>query len=183
MVRSNLQGYEQGRYQSPETVFSPVYPYHTRYCGRDVGQRNQLPDVSGRNNDEEIRRKGPDNRAQGRHPYLKVEGSQQNIEAYQQDKHIPGTSRKIQMIQVLYPVQRTAGRVAGRNLIRRHSSEQCVGPAGRLSGLFLKRLGFLARSDTCCCIMLCQDTSFGDCRIEIGKRDHDKKHNCYNIRK
>ena len=56
MVRQNLQGNEQCCNNASCQIFTPVSQYDTCYCRWYISQRDKLPDVSGRYQNEEVAR-------------------------------------------------------------------------------------------------------------------------------
>ena len=54
MVRQNLQGNEQCCNNASCQIFTPVSQYDTCYCRWYISQRDKLPDMSGRSQNEEV---------------------------------------------------------------------------------------------------------------------------------
>ena len=104
MVGRNLQRHKESRYRSTQQILTAIAKHHTRNGRRNISQGNELPDMTGRYNDEEIGRECPDDSPQSRQPYFEVKGTKQDIEAQEHHKHIPYINRQIQMVQILYPL-------------------------------------------------------------------------------
>ena len=86
MVRHDLQGDEKSRQDTARQQPAPVGEYDARYCGRDIGEGDELPDVSRRNQNEEVGRKSPHDAAQPCQPCRYAEYPQQDLEAQHQDE-------------------------------------------------------------------------------------------------
>ena len=105
MVRQNLQGNEQCCNNASCQIFTPVSQYDTCYCRWYISQRDKLPDVSGRYQDEEIGRECPHDTAQSGQPDRYAEDAQQDVEAEHQhecEAHIVGQE---ELVGFLYPLQ------------------------------------------------------------------------------
>ena len=182
MVRHNLQGHEECRQQSSRQALAPIAKHHTCDGRRNIGQGDELPDVTGRNDDEEVGRECPDDGSEGRHPCPEVESTQQDVEAEQHHEHIPHVGRQVKMIQILDALQQVRRVIAGCHLIGRHPTEDGVCPAGTFAGTFQIFLALLPCTDARHRVMLAQDASFGHCRTKIHKRDDRKHHHGHHIR-
>ena len=169
MVGRNLQRHEQRSDQSTQPIFTSIAKHHTGNGRRNISQSNELPDMSGRNDDKEIGRERPDDSPQTRHPHLEVKGTKQDIEAQEHHKHIPYISRQIQMIQILYPLEQVRRVVTRCHLVSRHPTKNRIGPTGTLTGTFQVFLSLLAGTDTCHRVMLRKNASFGHRRTEVSK--------------
>ena len=181
MVGHNLKRDKQSGHDTSRQQFPPISQYHTGNRGRDISQSHKLPDMSGRNDDEEIRRKGPENGTQCRHPHLEIKSPQQDIKAQQHYKHIPHVGRQKEVIHLLNPAQRIGRVVTGRHLIGRHTAKNRIGPPGPLTCLLQVFTHLTSRTDTGHGIVLCQNASFGHCRKEISKRNDSKKNDDYHV--
>ena len=181
MVSHNLQGHKQGCHNPPSQQLTTISQHHTGNGRRNISQCYKLPDMTGRNDDEEIRRERPDNGPQGRHPHLKIKCTQKDVEAQQHDKYIPHVSRQEQMVHLLNPAQRIGRVIARRHLVGRHSSKNGVCPARTFPRLLQVFTHFTSRTDAGYCIMLSQNSSFIYRRIEIRKRNKGKKHDYHYI--
>ena len=181
MVGHNLQGHKQGRYNPSSQQLTTISQHHTGNGRRNISQCYKLPDMTGRNDNEEIRRERPDNGTQGRHPHLKIKCTQKDVETQQHDKYIPHVSRQEQMIYLLNPAQRIGRVIARRHLVGRHSSKNGVCPARTFPRLLQVFTHFTSRTDAGYCIMLSQNSSFIYRRIEIRKRNKGKKHDYHYI--
>jgi lipoprotein-releasing system permease protein len=68
VVRGDLQGHEQGGEDASPQQFPTIGEHNACYGGRHVGKGDELPDVSGRYQDEEIGRECPHDTAQSGQP-------------------------------------------------------------------------------------------------------------------
>ena len=81
MVGIDLEGGKDGGNEQSPKVFSPVSQHDTGYHRRQIGQSHDLPDMSCRNDDKEVGRECPDDRAQGCQRLSEIESPQQDIES------------------------------------------------------------------------------------------------------
>ena len=68
VVRGDLQGHEQGGEDASPQQFPTIGEHNACYGGRHVGKGDELPDVSCRNQNEEVGREGPHDAAQACQP-------------------------------------------------------------------------------------------------------------------
>ena len=183
MVGRNLQGHKKSSDQCAGQVTAPVDQHQTGNGGRDIGQGDHLPDVSGGNDDEEIGREGPDDGSQCRQPDAEVEGTEQQVEAQQEDEDIANVGRQEQAVDRLHDAERVARRIARSQLVGGHAAEQGIGPAGGFARTFVVVLGFLAGTDACHGIVLRQYAAFRIGREEVGKRDEGEQQDRHSIGK
>ena len=181
MVRAYLQSYEQGCQQCTPQPLATVYQHHAGNGGRNVGQCQHLPDVSGCNDDEEVGRECPQYRTERCHPGPEVEGTQQQIEAQQHDEYIVGVAGDEEPVGPLHPTEHIGRFVAGRHLVGGHTTEQRVGPAGTLAGAFHVLLGFLTGTDAGCMVVLSKHQTLHIGRVEIDKRNDGKQGHRYHV--
>ena len=174
VVRLNLKGDKQGCNDAPQQVFLPVRQHHPGNRRRDIGQRYELPDMPRRNEDKEVGGKGPDHSAQAGQPGRQAERPQQDVEAEHHDERQHHVRRKIELIDILYPLQRLRRIVARRHLVSGHASEDGVRPTGTFARALEVFRGFLPGADSRHRIVLKQNASFDIRRKEIGKRKNDK---------
>ena len=100
MVRVDLKGREDSRDQQSPQVSSPIGQYHTGNHRRQIGQCPDLPDMSGGDDNQEIGRERPDDRAERRQMLSEVESPQQDIESQQVHEHIPHVLWQPQVIGI-----------------------------------------------------------------------------------
>ena len=177
MIGENLQGNKQGCHHTSCQPLLPIYQHHAGNSRRNIGQSHQLPDMTGSNDNEKIRRKGPQYSSQRSQPDFKVEGPQQDIKSEQHDKDIPHIRRQKQMIHLLDKAKGIGRIIAGSHLIGRHSSENTVCPAGALTCFLQILLHFASRTDTGHSIVLSQNSAFGYSREKVKKGYNRKKQN------
>ena len=174
MVGHDLQGDEEGCEYAACQQLAPVGEHDARYCGRDVGKGDELPDVSRRNQNEEVGREGPHDAAQACQPCRYAECPQQDVEAQHQDERQVDVGGQEELVYFLCPLQRY-GRVVGRGyLVGRHSAEKGIGPAGAFACLFVILFGFLSGAGAGCGVVLEQNTSFYIRRKKVGERNQDE---------
>ena len=116
MVGHDLQGDEEGCEYAACQQLAPVGEHDARYCGRDVGKGDEFPDVSRRNQNEEVGREGPHDAAQACQPCRYAECPQQDVEAQHQDKRQVDVGGQEELVYFLCPLQRY-GRVVGRGYL------------------------------------------------------------------
>ena len=76
MVGLHLKGGEDGCDDESPQILALVGEHHTGYHRRQVGQGNDLPDVSGGDDDEEVAGERPHDGAQHRKRPSEVEGAE-----------------------------------------------------------------------------------------------------------
>ena len=181
VVGLHLKGGEEGREDESPQVFSSVGQHDAGNHRRQVGQRPHLPDVAGRNDDEEITAEGPDNAAQYGQFAAEVEGAHQDVEAQKIGKNKPHILREPQVVGIHHFRQQVGTLVRGRRLIGRHAAERGIGPTGALARLLQVFQCFLSGTTTCRRIVLIQNAPLQVCRHEIGEGDDRKQHYCQHI--
>ena len=105
VVRGDLQGHEQGGEDASPQQFPTIGEHNACYGGWHVGKGDELPDVSGGYQDEEIGRECPHDTAQSGQPDRYAEDAQQDVEAEHQhecEAHIVGQE---ELVGFLYPLQ------------------------------------------------------------------------------
>ena len=140
---------------------------HARDGRRNVGQGDELPDVSRRDKDEEVRRKAPQHAADARIPRGDAERPQQDVEAQHHDERQVDIVRKKQVVDCLHPRQGPCRVVRRRNLVRGHPAEQGVCPARAFARLLVVFHGFLAGSGSGLCVVLKEYAPLRVGRVEI----------------
>ena len=183
MVGRDLQGHKKSRHQSTQQILPPIAKHHTGNGRRNISQGNELPDMSGCYDNEEIGRESPNDGSQSRHPHLEIESTEQNVESEQHHEYIPDISRQVQMIQILNPLQPIRRIIARRHLIGRHTSENGIRPTGTLSCPLQIFLALLTGTDTRHRVVLRKNTPLGHRRTEVSERNNGKNQDCYYIRK
>ena len=133
MVGIDLERSKQGRDDQAPQVFPSIGQHDTRYHRRQVGQCPHLPDMSCGDDDEEITRERPYHSTQGCHPLTEVEGTQQDIEAQQIDKHIPHILWEPQVVGIDHLSQGVSTIVRRGCLVGGHTAEQTVCPTSAFS--------------------------------------------------
>ena len=177
MVRHDLQGDEKSRQDTARQQPAPVGEYDTRYCGRDIGEGDELPDVSRRNQNEEVGRESPHDAAQPCQPCRYAEYPQQDVEAQHQDERQVDVGGQEELVYFLCPLQRHGRVVRRRYLVSRHSAEKGIGPAGAFACLFVILFGFLSGAGSGSGVVLEQDASFHIRREKVGERNQDECQN------
>ena len=173
VVGHDLQGDEEGCEYAACQQLAPVGEHDARYCGRDVGKGDELPDVSGGYQDKE----GPHDAAQACQPCRYAECPQQDVEAQHQDKRQVDIGGQEELVYFLCPLQRY-GRVVGRGyLVGRHSAEEGIGPAGAFACLFVILFGFLSGTGTGSNVMLEQNAVL---YVRRKKVDEGNQNKCQN---
>ena len=103
MVAHQLQGRKEGRKGSTTQILATIAPHDTSDCGRHIGQREQLPDVTSAYQDEEVAREAI---AYGTHygkiP-LNLKCQQQDEEAQHHDENPAHGSGEIEGINLVEP--------------------------------------------------------------------------------
>ena len=181
MVGIHLEGREKCRHNQSPQVLTPIGQHDTRYQRRKVGQRPHLPDVSGGNDNEEIRAESPHHRAQRRQIPAEVEGAQQEVEAQEVDEHIPDILGQPQVVGINDLSQQIGAVVRGCRLVGRHTAEQGVGPAGALTRTLIILLLFLSGSHACRGIVTIEDAPLRVGREEIGEGQDGKQQYGHNV--
>ena len=87
------------------------------------------------------------------------------------------------MIYFLYKCQRLGRVVTRGHLVGRHTSEECIGPAGTFTCSLIIFFGFLSGSGSGHGVVLEENPVFGDSREEIDERDNYKCQNGNQVRK
>ena len=105
MVRGDLQGHEQGGEDASPQQFPTIGEHNACYGGRHVGKGDELPDVSGRYQDEEIGRECPHDTAQSGQPDRYAEDAQQDVEAEHQHECEAYIVGQEELVGFLYPLQ------------------------------------------------------------------------------
>ena len=175
VIRHNLQGSEESGQRSAQQIFTPIGQDNTGYRRRYVGQGRKLPDVTRRNNNKEVGRKGIGYRSEGGQIPPHIEREQQNIEAQHHDKHQRHGRHQPQVIDLLQSLERGIARVGRRYLEGRHTREERTGPTRSLACLLGIGLGFVTDSQPLLGIVLKQDLTLNDIGREIDKRQYDKQ--------
>ena len=174
VVRRYLQGDEQGCDDASQQQLAPVGKYDTRYGWRHIGQCDELPDVPGGYQDEEVGRERPHDSSQCCQPGGYAECPQEDVEAehqYEREVYIVGQKK---LVDFLYPLQWLGGVVRRSYLVRRHAAEEGVGPTGTLARLFMILYSFLSGTRSGSGVVLEQNTVLYVCGEEVGKREQGK---------
>ena len=183
VVGDDLQGHEQGRHHAARQQPSAVGQHHAAYRGRDVGQGDELPDVSGGDEDEEVGREGPQHAADARIPCRDAEGPQQDVEAQHHDERQVDVVGQEQLVDALRPRQRSGGVIRGRNLVRGHAAKHGVGPAGAFARAVVVFLRLVPGAGARLRVVLEEDASLRVRREEVDERQQRESHDDENVGK
>ena len=174
VVRGDLHGGEEGGHQATPEQLTAIGQYQSGYRRRYVGQGDELPDMSSRDEDAEVAGEGPDHPAQGGIPGWQSEGAQQDVEAQHEDEEQIDIFGQEEPVGLLHPGQGLGGVVRRRNLVGGHASKHGVGPASGFARALLVLLGLLSQSHASRAIVLKQHALFHVGREEVGKGQHGK---------
>ena len=177
----HLEGGKEPRDDESPQIFAAIGQHNTGNHRRQIGQCPHLPDVTGRNDNQEIGAEGPQDGTQRSQMLAEVEGTQQDIEAQQVDKHIPHVLRQSQVVDLLQRIERGGRLIRRSQLIGGHAREERVGPTGHLAcALFVGQL-FLSGTYASRRVVAVENTSLNVGREEIGERQNGKKEHCQHI--
>ena len=175
VVRQHLEGTEDGSDEHAPEVFTPEGQHHTGNHRRQVRQRHHLPDVSGGNDDEEVAGERPHDGPQCRQILTEVEGTQQDVEAQQVGKDIPHVLGQPQVIPRRGLRQQLRRVVRRRQLIRRHTAKQRIGPARALAGTLVILHCLLTGTSPSRRVVTVEHPALNVGREEVGKRNRHKQ--------
>ena len=183
MVGFYFEGCEDRRHDEAGQVLAAVGQHDAGDHRREVGQCHYLPQVSGGDDDQKIGREGPHHTAQCRQRLPEVESPQQDVEAQKVGKKEPYIVRQPEVIGVHHLRQAVCRLIGRRHLVGRHTAEDGVCPACRLTCTVLVLCHFLCRSDTCRGIVAIENLALRDGYEEVSERDNRKQHDGHHIGK
>ena len=182
VVGHHLQGGEQGRHAARQQP-AAVDEHHAAYRGRDVGQGDEFPDVSGGDEDEEVGREGPQHAADARIPRRDAKGPQQDVEAQHHDERQVDVVGQKELVDALRPGQGAGGVIRGGNLVRGHAAEHRVGPAGAFARALVVFLRLVAGAGARLRVVLEEDASLRVRREEVDEGQQREGHDDENVGK
>ena len=143
VVGEHLESREKRRDGAAPEQTAAIAEHEAGDGGRYESQREHFPDVAGRDDDEEIGRKGPGHGAQHGEERAEAEGAHEDVEPQQVEEHVAHDARRAEGIDVGEEAQHVRGLVGRGRLVGGHAAEHGVGPP-RLLATLCKILGLLA---------------------------------------
>ncbi len=166
MVCIELQHGEKRQQSRAADAPAAVEHQQAAYCRGDIAQSKEFPDVSRSYYYYEIGRKAPCHGAYERIVPPQSQTIEQDKESEHHHEHQVRRSREPQAVDAVEPCEKAVRRVCGRNLERRHTGEQGVGPQCFLSGAFFPLPCFFAVGGSLLHVVLHQHIAFKSVGVE-----------------
>ena len=174
VVAQNLERGEEGCHRTAPEPAAAIAENQSSNGGRHESKGHHLPDMAGGNDDEEVGREGPSHCANGRQPGAQAQRTHEDVEAQEINEHVAEDAVHPQRIDVGEERQLVGALVGRRNLVRGHTAEDTVGPAGGFACGFVEGRDIAAQSHGGIVVMASEDHAFRQRGLEIEKSDEQE---------